>query len=112
MNDDEERFEGHVLASLDKAEAQIGYTFKGLREMIEQFGAVGAAKILVDLNSVLKPHDGFQVLSVHDLEQLSVEQAVIDFADTSLFTAADVQSAKSRLLIFKRKKLRDRGEVA
>jgi hypothetical protein len=112
MSQGNQQFEDHVLANLDEAEGQIGYHFKGLREMIDKFGAVGAAKMLVDLNSVLKPHDGFQVLSANDRESLSIEQAVIDFADSGLFTAAEVQSAKSRLLIFKRKKQRNRGEVA
>jgi hypothetical protein len=106
----EQKFEGCVLANLDKAEGQIGYHFKGLREMIKDFGAVKAAKMLVDLNNVLKPYDGFQVLSVNDLEELSVEQAVIDFTESGLFTPAEVQTAKSRLLVFKGKKLRARGE--
>jgi hypothetical protein len=47
----------------DKPESQIGYHFKGMRDMIKSFGAV----------YVLKRHDGFQVLSAQDLENLSVD---------------------------------------
>ncbi|MBW7964155.1 hypothetical protein [Bradyrhizobium sp. BR 10261] len=106
----EERFKEHVLANIETAESQIDYSFFGLRELIDLHGAVSVAKMLVDMNNVLKPYDGFQVLAEHDLEHLSVEQAIIDFADSDMFTAAEVQTAKTRLAIHKRRKLRERSE--
>ena len=106
----EERFQDHVLTNIEAAESQIDYSFFGLRELIDQHGAVSVAKMLVDMNNVLKPYDGFQVLAEHDLEHLSVEQAIIDFADSDRFTAAEVQIAKTRLAIHKRRKQRERNE--
>jgi hypothetical protein len=105
----EEKFQDYVLTHIEKAEAEIGYIFRGLRELIDQHGAVPVAKMLVDINNVLKPYDGFQVLAEHDLEHLSVEQAIIDFADSGLFTTAEVQTARARLGILKRKKQRERS---
>lgn len=106
----EEKFQEHVLANIETAENQIDYSFFGLRQLINLHGAVSVAKMLVDMNNVLKPYDGFQVLAECGLDHLSVEQAIIDFADSNLFTAAEVQIAKTRLAIHKRRKQRERSE--
>jgi len=106
----EEKFKEHVLANIEKAESEIDHSFMGLRELIEQHGAVPVAKMLVDINNVLKSFGGFQVLAQHNLEHLSVEQAIIDFADSGLFTEAEIDTARARLSIHKRKMLRERNE--
>lgn len=106
---DEQDFEDRILANFDEAENLIGYSFTGVRELILDYGAVETAKMLLTIDGVLKQHGGFQVLAAHDLEHLSVEQAVIDFADTTLFTAAEIGTAKARLALHKRKKDRDQG---
>lgn len=101
---DEQDFEDRILANFDEAENLIGYSFTGLRELILDHGAVETAKMLLTIDGVLKQHGGFQVLAAHDLEHFSVEQAVIEFADTGLFTMMEIGTAKSRLAISLRKK--------
>jgi hypothetical protein len=93
----EQDFEDHVLANLDKAEQLIGYVFRGLRGLIEQYGAVVVAKTMVTIDNTFVMHDGLQVLSRHDMEHFSLEQAIIDFADAPFFEAADISAAKAKL---------------
>lgn len=104
----EEDFEMHVLANLDKAEKSIGYHFKGIRELIAEHGAVATAKMLVDVNMVLNIHSGFRVLDASDLEHLSIEQAVVDYAESGLFTPAEIATAKARLVVTANRKKRER----
>ncbi len=61
-------FEDLVLANLDEAERLTGHNFKGVRELIEKHGAVEAAKMLIDINMVLKEYSGFKILDAHDLD--------------------------------------------
>jgi len=102
--DFEEEFDAHVLDYLDKAEAEMGgYEFRGLRELIEEYGAYTVAKDMVDMNRAMKINSGLERLAEHDLLQYSLEQAVIDFADSGKFTRSEVDTARSRLIIAKNK---------
>jgi hypothetical protein len=96
----ERDFERHLLEKLEWAENLIGYSLAGIREFIVEFGAVQTAKMLVDPNHVLEPDNGFTILVKHGLANLSVEQAMIDFAQRGLFTAAEIKAAKARIAIF------------
>jgi hypothetical protein len=107
----EEQFAQRVLANIEEAETKTGYVFRGLRDMIDQHTAVKAAKMLVDISHMGRPYDGFQVLVAHDLEHLSVEQAIADFAESGLFTVREVRTAKARLIVTKEKKLRNAAKA-
>lgn len=96
----EEEFQRHVLAQLDRAEEIIGkYRFRGMRSLIEDYGAVETAKRLLDPGSLGQPYDGFSVLADHDLLDCSLEQSVVTFAKSGLFHNSLVSSAKARLAI-------------
>jgi hypothetical protein len=100
-------FEDLVLANLDEAERLTGHNFKGVRDLIDKHGAVDAARMLIDINMVLKEYSGFKILDAHDLERLSIEQAIVDFAESGLFTPAEVSAARSRLWIVANRKKRE-----
>jgi hypothetical protein len=89
-------FEKLVLSRLDEAERRIPYPFTGARRLIAEMGAVKAAKILLDPTAG-KIHDGLKALIHYELIHLSIEQAVIDFADRDCFTEDDISTAKVRL---------------
>ncbi len=102
--DFEEEFDAHVLSYLDKAEAEMdGYEFRGLRDLIEQHGAYAIAKDMVDLSRGMKINSGLEKLAECDLLQYSLEQAIIDFADSGKFTKSEVDTARSRLILAKNK---------
>lgn len=105
----EQDFEDRVIANLDEAERLLGYRFTGLRGLIERYGAVNVAKGLVSIDNAFHMHDGFQSLSNNDLEHLSVEQAIIDFADAPFFEDVDIAAAKAKLYLASMKKKMDGG---
>lgn len=100
----EQDFEDRIIANLDEAERLLGYGFTGLRGLIERYGAVNVAKGLVSIDNAFRMHDGFQSLSNNDLEFLSVEQAMIDFADAPFFEEVDIAAAKAKLYLASMKK--------
>lgn len=104
-----EEFEEYVLANLDEAESRIGYYFAGLRGLIGRHGAVSVAKGLISINNTFHMHGGFQILSNNDLEHLSVEQAMIDFADAPFFEDVDIAAAKAKLYLASMKKKMGEG---
>ena len=101
----EERFSKDVLARLDRAEAAIpGYEFTAMRDLIEKQGAVFTAKRVLDINHVTTFQSGLEKLAEHDLLDCSIEQAVIDHETSAEFTSEEVDVAKTRLMIMRRKK--------
>lgn len=100
----EQDFEDRIIANLDEAERPLSYYFAGLRGLIDRFGAVNVAKGLVSIDNTFHMHDGFQILSDNDLEHLSVEQAIIDFADAPFFDEVDISAAKAKLYLASMKK--------
>lgn len=95
----EQDFEDHIIANLDEAERLLGYCFTGLRGLIDRYGAVNVAKGLVSIDNAFRMHDGLQNLSKNDLEHLSVEQAMIDFANAPFFESVDIAAAKAKLYL-------------
>lgn len=99
-----ERFKKDVLARLDRAEATIqGYEFTAMRDLIEKQGAVPTAKRVLDINYVNQLQSGLEKLAQHDLLDCSIEQAVIDHEASGEFTAEEIDVAKTRLMIMRRK---------
>jgi hypothetical protein len=46
-------------------------------------------------------HDGFEFLVTQKISQFSIEQAVIDFKDSGLFSPDEVSSARARIAMAK-----------
>jgi hypothetical protein len=101
MNIKSRSFHDHLIRSLTEAEAQLVYCFAGLRKLIDDKGAVAAAIQLLDISRAVQEQDGFTILAENNLLHLSLEQAVIDFAESGLFPASIIASARSRLLLAK-----------
>ena len=100
------RFQEQVLKMLGEAIELTGDEYGYVRNLIVDLGAVEVAKMLVDPNEVRDPPTGFLRLMEHDLARLTIEQAIVDFADSGLFTDAEIEAAKARLAIFRKRKLR------
>jgi hypothetical protein len=100
----EERFKKDVLARLDRAEAAMpGYEFTAMRDLITKQGAVITAKRVLDINHVTTIQSGLEKLAEYDLLDCSIEQAVIDHEANGQFTAEEIDVAKTRLMIMRRK---------
>jgi hypothetical protein len=100
----EERFKKEVLARLDRAEAAMpGYEFTAMRDLIAKQGAVVTAKRFLDINYVMSVQSGLEKLAEYDLLDCSIEQAVIDHEASGQFTTEEIDVAKTRLMIMRRK---------
>lgn len=100
------RFQDHVLEKLREAEELTGDPLGSICNLVVDLGAVSVARMLVDPRDVRDPPTGFLRLIEHDLARLTIEQAIVDFGHTGLFSAAEVETAKARLAIFSRHKPR------
>lgn len=98
----EARFQEYVLKKLIEANRRTGDPLGSIRNLMVDLGAVSVARMLVDPDEVRDPPAGFLRLLRYDLARLTIEQAVVDFAQTGLFTAAEVETAKARLTMFNR----------
>ena len=96
---DEQRglFELSVIERLDQAKRLKGYKFLGIRSIIKNRGAVEIAKSFIGPNNTANFNGGMRMLVKVGLSDLTIEQAVIDFKDTKLFSKKEVASAKKRL---------------
>lgn len=100
----EERFRKDVLARLDRSEAAMpGYEFVAMRDLIDKQGAVTTAKRVLDITHVTTLQSGLEKLAEYDLLDCSIEQAAIDHASSGVFTAEELDVAKARLMIMRRK---------
>ena len=102
MADDPElAFEQEVRNLLDRATKETGYSFSKILEIIDKGDAVQTAKNLVKPNNSGKIHEGLKFLVMHNKSDLSIEQAVINFKDSGLFTAGEISSAQARIAMAK-----------
>ena len=97
------QFQVHVLVRLREAEMLTGDSFGGVCNLIVDLGAVEVAKMLVDPQELMLPPSGFIRLLKHKLACLTIEQAIVDFADSGLFTDEEVETAKVRLATFRKR---------
>src|SRR4051812_13137088 len=93
------QFQAHLLVRLREAETVTGDRFGGICNLIVDLGAVEVAKMLVDPQETMFPPSGFLRLLKHRLACLTIEQAIVDFADSGLFTDDEVETARVRLAI-------------
>ena len=106
------QFEQTVKECLAQAAHKTGHSFAGVYKIIEDRGAVEAAKILVKPTNTGKIHGGLQVLVDNNLGHLSIEQAVIDFRSEGLFSEDEVSSAQGRLAMAQGERTRRIGSRA
>jgi hypothetical protein len=93
---DEEEFEKVVRDRIAMAQQLTGYSFASLLKLIENEGAVAAARKLIYNLGVFPP--GMRILFRAGLLDHTIEQAVIDFGRCGkLFTSAEVSRAEDRL---------------
>jgi hypothetical protein len=90
------------LDKLQEAERLSGDSLGGICNLIEDLGAVEVARMLVDPHDVRSPPDGFVRLMKHDLARYTIEQAIVDYRDSGLFTESEVETARARLAICSR----------
>lgn len=100
------QFQRHLLAKLREAESLTGDAFGSICNLIEDLGAVEVARMLVDPIDLATPPTGFLRLLEHELGRLTIEQAIVDFADTGLFADEEINAAKARLSIFQSRRRR------
>jgi hypothetical protein len=94
----EKLFEKVVLERIGQAKKLTGYSFFGLLKAIETDGAVATARRLIGPQNNETFQDGMKELNARDLLKLSVEQAVIDFAEKGyIFDDDDASAATERL---------------
>ena len=74
---------------------EYGFEFPILKQLIIRYGAVKAAKILLDDEQFQQ--EGFLRLKKQDLLEYSVEQIVLNHEQSGLFSAFDIEIAKKRL---------------
>lgn len=96
------QFQAHVLVRLREAEMLASDRFGGVCNLIVDLGAVEIAKMLVDPQETMFPPSGFIRLLKYKLACLTVEQAIVDFAESGLFTDDEVETAKVRLAAFRK----------
>jgi hypothetical protein len=98
-----QQFEQTVKERLTRATNESGHSFAGIYKIVEDKGAVGAAKMLIRPANTGKINDGLKALVDRNLSHLSIEQAVIDFANQGLFSEKEISSARDRLALARMK---------
>lgn len=96
----EQEFEFLVLRRIGIAERTTGHSFARLLTLVDQLGAVEAARRLIAPGNIGRFQRGMRVLYHADLLSCSVERAVIDFGKAGkIFSNAEIQSAEARLQV-------------
>lgn len=93
----EEQFQAVVLARLDEASQLLGHSFAKLRDLIAERGGVDAARYLMSPSTVGTFTYGFKLLVSSGLLSHTIEQAVIDFEHTKLFTSDQISKARATI---------------
>ena len=88
-------FEERVKQAIRHAERVTAVPFSRLKTLVDAQGAVYAAKQL--LGNRERFSIGFRKLADSGLLQCTVEQIVVDFSHTNLFTPEEVETARWRL---------------
>lgn len=97
----EDKFAALVARRLSEAELLTGHRFSELHALIAEKGYVNAARLLLNPASTGVLTYGFKILASVDLLHLSIEQSVLDFAGSGLFTTEQISKAKAQLIIAK-----------
>ena len=89
------RFHAELEATHRKACEITGEDFPVLKELMRKYGAVKAAKIL--LSDDYNLNAGFVYLRERKMLDYSVEQVVLNYESSGLFTPEEIDVAKKRL---------------
>jgi hypothetical protein len=90
------RLRGRVLAKFEEAEKRSGKSLNDARLLIEMLGIMEVVDMLVGEQPTVPPA-GFRQLMKDDLARFTLEQAMLDFADSGLLTRLQIENARSRL---------------
>jgi hypothetical protein len=93
----EEKFCQNVVRRIDEATRLTGHWFPDLRELFKKLGELEAVRLLVSPGTGAGFTYGFRILASAGLLHLSIEQAVIDFAHSGLFTDEQISKARATL---------------
>jgi hypothetical protein len=92
------RFHQELESTHRKACEITGQDFPVLKELIRKYGAVKAAKTL--LSDEYNLNDGFIRLRDRKMLDYSVEQVVLNYESSGLFTPDEIEVAKKRLNVW------------
>jgi hypothetical protein len=100
-HDHEDKFARLVASRLAEAERLTGHHFTELHRLIDEKGAVEAARLLLNPASTGAFTYGFRLLAAAKLLALSIEQAALDCAHFGLFTDEQLSKARAQIIISK-----------
>ncbi|WP_435609884.1 hypothetical protein [Pseudomonas knackmussii] len=92
----EEQFSAHIRTCLEEAR-RLGYSGSIIQQMLDNHGAVGAAKRLIWLEPREARKSGFERMVEMRRMDLTVEQAMLDSRFSGLFGADELVIARWRL---------------
>jgi hypothetical protein len=108
----DEKFCQEVVRRIDEATSLTGHQFPDLRELFKKLGVLEAVRLLMSPGTGAGFTYGFRILISADFLHLSIEQAVIDFANLGLFTDEQVSKARATLAMARMlSKSRDRQRM-
>jgi len=91
------KFENLVLENLARATCETGHYFSDLHELFRKMGVIETARLLMSPGMGAGFTYGFRILATAGLLHLSIEQAVIDFTHSGLFTDEQISKARATL---------------
>jgi hypothetical protein len=91
------KFESIVIENLTLAKSRTGHNFTDLHELFGKLGVIETARLLMSPGIGAGFTCGFRILASAGLLHLSIEQTVIDFTDSRLFTEEQVSKARATL---------------
>lgn len=96
------QLKAHMLTKLREAERRLGNSLGDIIVLLECVGVDEVIQDLVDPNQMHEPPAGFLKLMKNDLARCTLEQALVDFAASSLLTKLQIETAQARLALFSR----------
>lgn len=100
------RLKVHLLKLLKEAQRRSGESLGDVIDLIKYLGADEVIQLLVPAEGIHNPPAGFVRLMRSDLARYTIEQAIVDFAESGLFTRLQLETARARLAIYSRPDLR------
>ena len=100
----EKVFEAELRANAEKGKDLYGYNPKEYIRMINEYGAVAAAKRLIEITKAGTLPDGFLRLAECDALELTMEASVCKPEYQSLFSAEEIRFCKDLMAMHKAKK--------
>lgn len=97
-----QRFKRHLLKKMKEACTLSEDSLGGICDLVDHLGADEVIHLLVVPDEIHNPPSGFIRLMNSNLARLTIEQAILDFAETGLFTKLQIETARERLAVYAR----------